>query len=300
MLNKKYSYFIMLLFLPISIILNYFFNPNILHSTWLENLILCSSIILSSLSLLFYYKHKTFLYKFSLFLNIILCIVITVWSFFSKYDLLYVFSSIATFKEFILSTKQMGMLIYVLIQMGQVMLLPIPSMIITLAGVAIYGPLIGSILCSIGVLVGSYCSFAIGKIFGFKLVSWMAGKENATKYADIISNRGKFFLVIAFLLPLFPDDILCLIAGITSMKFKHFFIISTITRPIGVICMSYFGGGYIIPFTGWGLFVWPFILVLAIVVVVISTKYQPQIEKWVINKMNSISFKKKNKKRTLN
>lgn len=296
MFRKKYVYFFMLLFLPISIILNYAFNPNVLHSSWVENLLLCVSIVLSALSIMFYLKHKTFLYRFLLLSNIVLCIVVTAWSFFSKYDLLYVFSSIATFKEFILSTKQMGMLIYVLIQMGQVMLLPIPSMIITLAGVAIYGPMLGSILCSVGVLSGSYFSFAIGKIFGFKLVSWMAGKENATKYSEIINNRGKFFLVIAFLLPLFPDDILCLIAGITSMKFKHFFIIASITRPIGVICMSYFGGGYVIPFTGWGLFVWPFILILAIAAVVISTKYQPQIEKWIVEKIYKINFKNKKKK----
>ena len=226
-------------------------------------------------------------------INLILSLVMVVSCLLSKYNLLVVFSSIASFKQFILSTKQMGMIIYVLIQMGQIMFLPIPSMIITLAGVAIYGPLLGSILCSIGVLLGSYFSFFIGKIFGFKLVSWVVGKNNALKYADIINKRGKFFLIIAFLLPLFPDDILCLIAGITTMKFKYFFSIATITRPIGVICMSYFGGGYIIPFTGWGLFVWPFVLIIAIIAVVVSTKYQPQIEGWVVGKLYKCKCEKK-------
>ena len=79
------------------------------------------------------------------------------------------------------------------------------------------------------------------------------------------------------------------------MKFKHFFWIASITRPIGVICMSYFGGGYIIPFSGWGLYVWPFILLLAIVAVVVSTKYQPQMEKWIIDKLYKFNFNKKNK-----
>ena len=165
-------------------------------------------------------------------------------------------------------------------------------MIITLTGVAIYGPLLGSILCTIGVLLGSYCSFLFGKLLGFKIVCWVSGKQNAIKYAEIINNRGKFFLIIAFLLPLFPDDILCLIAGITTMKFKHFFWIALITRPIGVICMSFFGGGYIIPFTGWGLFVWPFILVFAIVAVVLLTKYQPQIEERILTKLLKLKNKK--------
>lgn len=297
MLKKKYIYFFTILLLPIIVVINYLFNNKMQTEIWVKIVIIISSFLLSVLSIIFYKKNNTFGQRLTFLSNIILCVVISVLSIFSMYDLLHVFSSIATFKEFILSTKEMGMITYVLIQMAQVMLLPIPSMIITLAGVAIYGPLLGSILCSAGVLAGSYASFFIGKTFGFKLVSWVAGCENATKYADIINNRGKFFLVIAFLLPLFPDDILCLIAGITTMKFKHFFWIASTTRPIGVICMSYFGGGYIIPFSGWGLYVWPFILVLAIVAVVVSTKYQPQIEKWIIDKLYKLNInKKKNKK----
>ena len=215
---------------------------------------------------------------------------------FNKYNMLHIFSSISSFKEFILSTKEKGMLVYIFIQFIQVLSVPIPSMIITLTGVAIYGPLLGSLLCTTGVLLGSYCSFFIGKIFGFKIVSWVAGYDTAVKYANIINDRGKFFLIIAFLLPLFPDDILCLIAGITTMKFKHFFWIALITRPIGVVCMSFFGGGYIIPFTGWGLFVWPLILIVVVFLVYYSTKYQPQMEKWILNKINKLNINKKNGK----
>ena len=56
--------------------------------------------------------------------------------------------------------------------------------------------------------------------------------------------------------------------------------------------MSYFGGGYIIPFTGWGLFVWPFILILAIVAITILTKYQEKIESRVLQLISKISKNK--------
>ena len=293
MLNKKTLYFCISILLPVIVWVNYYLKFKNLNFGFIEIITIIISIVLSLLSMLFFNKNKVFLSRFLFVINLILSLVMVVSCLLSKYNLLVVFSSIASFKQFILSTKQMGMIIYVLIQMGQIMFLPIPSMIITLAGVAIYGPLLGSILCSIGVLLGSYFSFFIGKIFGFKLVSWVVGKNNALKYADIINKRGKFFLIIAFLLPLFPDDILCLIAGITTMKFKYFFAIATITRPIGVICMSYFGGGYIIPFTGWGLFVWPFVLIIAIIAVVVSTKYQPQIEGWVVGKLYKCKCEKK-------
>lgn len=285
MLKNKIIYYVCLIIFPVVILLNYHINPNALYSRSLEVLMLLFCIILGLLSLVFHNKNNSFLCKLLFSINVVLCLFISVWTMLSKYDVLSVFSSIASFKQFILSTKEKGMFVYVLIQFLQVLFVPIPSMIITLTGVAIYGPVMGALLCTIGVLSGSYCSFFIGKVFGFKIVSWITGRENAQKYANLINDRGKFFLIIAFLLPLFPDDILCLIAGITTMKFKHFFWIALITRPIGVICMSFFGGGYVIPFTGWGLFVWPFILIIAIVAVFMLTKHQQKIECWLIQRL---------------
>lgn len=296
MLKKKWIYYFLLLILPL--ILLFCCNLTNFNDDYfvLKISFVLISFLFSFLSIIFHNFKKISLSRLLFVLNIILLIIYFVWHMFNKYNMLHIFSSISSFKEFILSTKEKGMLVYIFIQFIQVLSVPIPSMIITLTGVAIYGPLLGSLLCTTGVLLGSYCSFFIGKIFGFKIVSWVAGYDTAVKYANIINDRGKFFLIIAFLLPLFPDDILCLIAGITTMKFKHFFWIALITRPIGVVCMSFFGGGYIIPFTGWGLFVWPLILIVVVFLVYYSTKYQPQMEKWILNKINKLNINKKNEK----
>ncbi len=291
MLKSKFIYYILLILLPLLTLLTIinYFNLTKFSIVWL--IIAISSIILAILSFIFNKKSKQIPSRLFFVTDIIIFVVSFVVFILNKYDMLEVFSSVATFKEFILSTKNKGMIIYVLVQYLQVLFVPIPSMIITLTGVAIYGPTIGSLLCATGVLLGSYSSFFIGKVFGAKIVQWIVGKDNAIKYADLISKKGKFFLIVAFLLPLFPDDILCMIAGITSMKFKDFFWIALVTRPIGVVCMSFFGGGYIIPFTGWGLFVWPFIIILAIAAVIIMTKYQENIESWVIARL--LKFSKK-------
>ena len=42
-------------------------------------------------------------------------------------------------------------------------------------------------------------AIGLGKIFGFKIVKWVVGEANATKYAQIIEKKGKFFLIFAFL-----------------------------------------------------------------------------------------------------
>ena len=194
-------------------------------------------------------------------------------------------SDVSSLKEYILSTKEKGVITYIIIQASQVIFLPIPAAVICIVGSLVYGPFLGAIYCTAGILIGSYISYLIGKIFGFRLVSWIVGKDNVYKYSEIIQKRGKVFLCLAFLLPMFPDDILCLIAGITNMAFPSFFWITLITRPIGVICMSDFGSGSIIPFTGWGIYAWIGILIVAITLVIIISKYQEKIQNFLITKI---------------
>lgn len=208
-----------------------------------------------------------------------------VYLYLNKNNMLSIFYSVSSFRQYILSTGNMGIIIYILIQAGQVVFLPIPAAVIAIAGGIIYGPFVGGLYCSLGVLLGSNISYAIGRFFGFKVVSWISGKQNVVKYSSILNNKGKLFLPMAFLLPMFPDDILCLIGGLTRLDYKFFFISTTITRPISVICMCYFGGGFVIPFRGWGIPVWIVLSVIIAIIVVCTYKYQEQIENWVLSKI---------------
>lgn len=197
------------------------------------------------------------------------------------------FSSVISLKEYILSTKEKGVITYILIQLLQVVFLPIPASVICIVGSLIYGPLLGGIYCCIGVLLGSYISFFTGRIFGYKIVSWIVGKDNVDKYSKIIRTKGMFFLGLAFLLPMFPDDILCFIAGVTKIKIKHFFWVTLITRPIGVICMAYFGSGAIIPFSGWGIYAWIGILILVIIVSILLYKWENKLQEFILSKIRN-------------
>ena len=157
-------------------------------------------------------------------------------------------------------------------------------MFTVLAGVAIYGPFWASILSLIGIMLGAIVAFSLGKIFGFRLIKWVVGEENARKYAKMLNKRGKFLLVAMFLLPVFPDDLLCLVAGTTEMSYPFFISANLITRPIAIFPIAYFISGNIIPFSGWGLYVWPIIIILLGVSIFLFYKYQPQIEKYITKK----------------
>lgn len=175
-------------------------------------------------------------------------------------------------KDFILSTKQWGIITFLVLTVLQVVILPIPAAVTILIGVAIYGPLVSFLLSLAGTYIGSVICFALGKSFGKKLVAWMVGKESAEKYAKMLNDKGRWVFVIMLLFPFFPDDTLCLVAGTTSMSWKFFLLSMLVTRPIMVAFMSFFGSGKIIPYSGWGIPVWIGIFVLSIAVLILVTK----------------------------
>lgn len=175
-------------------------------------------------------------------------------------------------RDFILGTKQWGVITFLLLTVFQVVILPIPSAVTILIGVAIYGPLISFGLSLLGTYIGSVICFWLGKKFGRKLVAWMVGKESAEKYADMLNDKGKWIFALMLLFPFFPDDTLCLAAGTTSMSWKFFLISMLLTRPAIIAFTSFFGSGEIIPYRGWGIPVWIGIFVLCIALLVIAAK----------------------------
>lgn len=188
-----------------------------------------------------------------------------------------------------------SMLVYVLVQILQVVILPLPAFVCYFPGTLIWGPGIATLLASAGVLIGSVICYFLGKLFGRRAVEWIAGKEATDKYANYLGKRGKGLFVIMQILPFFPDDILCLIAGLTSMNFPFFLATMIIVRPAIVAIYCYMGSGDIIPFSGWGIPVWIAIFAVCIVLAVLSFKYQDKIESWlkrIFNKKSSEEQKK--------
>lgn len=189
-------------------------------------------------------------------------------------------NSVSKFKSFILSLGFYGRSAFVLFQFLQVTFIPIPSPILIIAGSIIYGPFQAGLLSLAGILLGSAFAFFLGKIFGQKIVRFMVGKEAQKKWTKFLNNC-KFSFVLMMFLPCFPDDILCLVAGLTDMSWTFFMVTQFITRPIGIFSVSIFSSGNLIPYHGWGLIVWAVIFILAFFLIYLSNKYSQNIESFL-------------------
>lgn len=181
-------------------------------------------------------------------------------------------------KQFILSTREWGVVVYVLLTVFQVVVLPIPAAVTVLIGVVIYGPFWAFVLSVIGTYAGSLIAFYLGRTFGKKLVSWMVGEETCKKYADILERKGKGIFIIMLLFPFFPDDILCMVAGITSMSAKFFIISMALTRPIMIAAYAFLGSGEIIPFSGAGIPIWIALFAGAVLLFLLTSAIRKRIE----------------------
>lgn len=182
------------------------------------------------------------------------------------------------------SSGPFGKIVYILLQILQVVFLPLPAVIFYVPGALIWGPWEATLLASIGVLIGCAISFYIGRIFGKRVAFWIAGKEQTEKYCDIIGKNGKLPFVVMQILPFFPDDILCIIAGISNMSFAFFIVSMTLIRPIIIAIYCFFGSGSIIPFSGWGIPVWIAIFTVIIAVSILYFKNREKIDAFIDKK----------------
>lgn len=190
-------------------------------------------------------------------------------------------NSVEKLQNIILSWGFWGRFGFVVLSFLQVTFIPLPSTVTIIAGTLIYGPLQASLLSLAGILLGSMLAFLLGKVFGRKLVVFMVGEKTCKKWVDFLTN-AKYSFFIMMLLPIFPDDVLCLVAGLTNMSWTFFTLTNLIARPIGIFTVSYFGSGHLIPYHGWGLIVWAILIILIIAVLILAYKYQKQIENFLL------------------
>jgi uncharacterized membrane protein YdjX (TVP38/TMEM64 family) len=132
-------------------------------------------------------------------------------------------------------------LVFISLQILQVIAAPIPGEATGLIGGYIYGPVLGTIYSTIGLTIGSWLAFMLARFFGLPLVEKAVNPATLQKYDFFLEHRGLFVSFLLFLIPGFPKDYLCYIMGLSHMITWHFLVISTAGRILGTILLSVSG-----------------------------------------------------------
>lgn len=105
------------------------------------------------------------------------------------------------------------------------------------------------ITCFVGVILSSIGMDLVGRFGGSRAVIRLVGQEDYDEATRLVSEKGYTYLPFMYLLPLFPDDALCMCAGLARMNFWYHLLIIILFRGIGIATIV-FGIG-IIPYQEW-------------------------------------------------
>lgn len=157
-----------------------------------------------------------------------------------------IFDSVDAFQNFINSTGLLGPLIFIFIQIIQIVIPMLPGFVTCIAGAVVFGPAAGFFYSYIGVCIGSIMAFYIARKYGIIIVQKIISEEKYNKYMSWLEKGRKFDILfaLAILLPTAPDDVLCFIAGLTKMTWKKFIVIILLGKPFVIALYSIGTAGF--------------------------------------------------------
>lgn len=201
-----------------------------------------------------------------------------------EYGWIKYFEDTDSLLELIRRYDSYAVLIFVAVQFAQVTILPLPATLTTIAGFTVFGVGETLLYSSAAIIAGSMVAFAAGRTFGVRLAVWLCGAKSVAKYRELLKGRETLLLYAMFLLPIFPDDLLCVIAGLGSMSYRSFGVMMLITRPVGVLwTAAVYKGAVNIPANAAGIAAWVAIALVTVAVFAVLYKYGEKISEKLAN-----------------
>ena len=126
--------------------------------------------------------------------------------------------------------------------------MPACSMIFDLLSLAVFDylpPFVIFLICFASVVITSVVMDLIGRFGGNKAIIKILGQKDYDEAKDLIQEKGMVYVPVMYLLPIFPDDAICMVSGATKMNFWVHLLEIILCRGIG--CATVIFGVQIIP-----------------------------------------------------
>lgn len=261
------------------------------HKRLVETLFIIIIGLVTIISVVCQLSDKKFVYRLTFLTLILMTAALAVLYVMQITGLWDKIDSVEDLRNYVSGFGGYAVFIFIAIQFLQVVVLPIPGFITVSVGVLLFGAFRGSVYSVIGIVSASIVAFFIGRVFGYKVAGWLVGKENLDKGLELVKGKDKVILTFMFLFPFFPDDVLCFVAGLSSMSVPYYIVMITITRIINIVVSAYSVNGSIIPYnTWWGILLWIAVFILVAALCYVIYKHGDKIENFFKSKFS----KKKN------
>jgi len=172
-------------------------------------------------------------------------------------------------------------LVFFLLQLSSVILAPIPSNVTAMVGGMLFGTWVAFLLTALAVFLGSAVVFLLARSLGGEFAGRLVEEKVSAKYLELFRTKRDVFLALALLFPFFPDDLLCILAGLTDMPLGRYLVIVALTRPWGLLAACLLGGSALaIP--------WPAMVGLGVgglALLALGLKYGDKVEEKLLSRL---------------
>jgi uncharacterized membrane protein YdjX (TVP38/TMEM64 family) len=143
-------------------------------------------------------------------------------------------------------------LLLAIILVLQVIVAAIPGHALMVGGGYVFGFVPAFCISLATTVLGSQIGFMLARWAGRPLVEKLAPVEVLDKWYEVSAKKGLLFFMFAFMLPIFPADVMNYIAGLSSLSTRRFFCANLIGRLPGVVLMTAVGAyGFQLSLTAW-------------------------------------------------
>lgn len=144
-------------------------------------------------------------------------------------------------REAILAKGIFAPLIFITLQIFQVLVAPIPGEASGVFGGYLFGALPALVYSSIGLTIGSWLAFMIGRLLSDLVRRRLEHTTLYQRFNHLVSKGDFVIPFVLFLLPGFPKDSLSYLLGMSHMPLPVFLFITFVGRIPGTLLLSFQG-----------------------------------------------------------
>ena len=115
-----------------------------------------------------------------------------------------------------------GPFVILLLMIIQMFLFVIPSALIMIVCVLAYGPIWGSLLSLVGILIAASLAYWIAIYVGSSSIESLIGPKSAKKLSNYVNNYGFWAVIVARISPVLSNDGISFVAGLVKMGYRKF------------------------------------------------------------------------------
>ncbi len=154
-------------------------------------------------------------------------------------------SDVSVLSEVINSFGWLKYPLFVVLVILEVVLAPIPPLVLYLAGGILFGGLLGGTLALVGNVLGALIAFGIARTYGRAFIEQKIPQNIILRFDRFFMKYGIFTLFFLRLNPFTSSDIFSYIAGLTAMKWQHVLFGTLLGLIPAIYVQTYFGSNII-------------------------------------------------------